>query len=148
MPRVGREATTIKPTIGVYSSDTTNKNTAGQFEYDVTSFRDPAGQKQFVGLNGTHPTVRDWMKLDHRVNVIVQECMLLADDLVKEKKADDKVTPPVCNWLTFTFKDFHGKWAGPAIAEIVTDALSDAGYMVVTYHGVLPKEAVWPTTVS
>jgi len=138
----------VKPQIGIHSSAVANKGINAQFEYDVAPFRDPAGQKKFAGWNGTFPEVREWMKEDTRVGVVIKECLLLADDLIKPKDLDNKKGESVSNWLSIAFKDHHGQWASPAVAELVADALSLAGYVVVVYHGSLKKEAVWlPPTI-
>ncbi len=143
MPRVRPNDKNMKPQIGVYSFADTTPASTGQFEFDVSKFRDPMGQKQFVNLNGTHPDVRKWVAQDPRVGVVVQECMLLADDLVKAKSNNGGELKSVCDWLSISFKDHHGKWTSPAITEIVAEVLSDAGYNVVVHHGVIPEEKVW-----
>ena len=129
-----------KPTIGVYSFGSKgNVFPKVQFEFDVSKLRDPSGQKQFKGLNGVDPEVRDWVAQDTRVQGIVDNCLLLADDLVKPKKRETSdgvvaTVVPVSGWLSFSFKDVHGRWAGPAVAEAVAEAFSKAGYTVATVH--------------
>lgn len=130
-----------KANIGVYSFGTKNvsgqKRQFAQFEFDVSKLRDPQGQKQFSGSNGLDKKVQEWIKDDIRISGLVRECLLIADDLVKPKARVDgtktEVTQ-VSSWLSFSFKDFHGKWTAPAIAEIVANALSEAGYNVAIFH--------------
>jgi len=131
-----------KPQIGIYSHKI-GKIVGSQFEFDLLSFRDPAGQKQFTNMNGSYPAVRDWVKQDKRFPSLVQDCLLIADDLIKDKVREGKTVPAVCSWLSFSFKDYHGKWASVAVTELVADALSDAGYLVSVYHSGIPEEAVW-----
>lgn len=149
MPRLTSVADkSMRPQIGVYSFGTVAQGSTGQFEYDVTQFRDPGGQKQFEGMNGTYPKVKQWMLQDRRVPIIIEDCLLLADDLVRAKQIDSNMTKSVSTWLSFAFKDFHGKWTAPAVAELVADALSDAGYVVVVYHASVPSEKVWQTQTT
>lgn len=132
-----------KPDIGVYSSGSKSPVgvASGQFEFNVSYLRDPAGQKLFVGLNGTYPDVRDWVKEDRRVPVIVKDCLILADDIRKPKTRAGGQNGPMSTWLSFSFQDFHGKWVAPAVAELVANALSEAGYNVAVHHKGLPPEA-------
>ena len=147
MPRLASvKDKSAKPQIGLYSSGQTAIKTAGQFEFDLLSFRDPAGQKQFSNLNGTHPEVREWMKLDRRIPFIIEDCLLLADDLIKPKQNDAAVARGVSTWLSFGFRDQHGKWAAPAVAELVADALDKAGYLIVVWHAQLPQDKIWTPT--
>lgn len=124
--------------IGVYSfGDKVGGGPAAQFEFDVTKLRDPAGQKQFSGMNGTNPAVRAWVSADKRVEAILNQCLILADDLIKPKQRETSGViryDPVSTWLSFAFRDYHGKWASPAIAELVADALDKEGYQVYVIH--------------
>ena len=136
-----------KPVIGVYSFGAKGgKSPVTQFECDVTEWRDPAGQKQFKKVNGTHPDVRGWMKEDKRVQAVINHCLLLADDLVKPKSREVGETTQVealSGWLSFSFKDHHGKWAAPAVAELVARALSNAGYFVGVRHVNLDQKEIF-----
>ena len=108
-----------------------------QFEFDCTTLRDPTGQKQFAALTGTHDSVKAWIKEDEKVCAIISSCRLLANDLIKPKPRTDKSGTEmvqVSRWLSFSFKDFHGKWAAPARAELVADALDTDGYKVTVVH--------------
>ena len=122
----------FKPNIGVYSGSIDN-HPQGQFEFNVTGFRDPSGQVQFksAGLaNGIYPDVRDWVGRDRRVPIILRDCRLIAEDLLANK-SDGK---PVSSWLSFSFADHHGRWIAPAIAELVANHLSEAGFNVLVHH--------------
>lgn len=135
----GGGSTNPRATVGVFSYGTKgNVIPKVQFDFDVTKFRDPTGQKQFKGTNGISPDVRDWVGEDERVWAVIQDCLLLADDLVKPKSQSTggvkMEVAPVSGWLSFAFHDYHGKWAGPAVAELVAEALSKAGYVVATTH--------------
>ena len=122
----------LTPNVGVYSYPTKKSpNSAGQFEFDVSNFRDPAGQKQFSQApNGLAKEVVEWVRQDRRVPIIVKDCILLAEDLVR-LRPDGRST---CGWLSFGFKDYHGKWIAPAVAEAVAESLSEAGFNVATHH--------------
>lgn len=128
-----------RPTIGVYSLGSVNGGDRqfSQFEFRVDKLRDPCGQKQFYGMSGRNVEVQTWLKVDERVDAITKECLLIADDLVKPKPREDGTRTevrPASTWLSFAFKDFHGKWIAPAMAEIVAQALSDVGYTVALFH--------------
>ena len=108
-----------RPVVGIYSFGSKNSSApAAQFSFDVSAFRDPTGQKQFEGKDGTDPEVVKWVLCDDRARAVVAHCLLLADDLVKPKVRGDKAEPTAqSQWLSFSFKDFHGKWTAPAVAE-------------------------------
>lgn len=129
----------LKIEIGIFSSMLKGKARVGQYEFDVSTLRDPSGQVQFALVDGTFPQVRDWVKKDRRVPIIVKDCLLLSDDLMKPKKKNGEVIKPLSVWLSFSFVDHHGKWAAPSVAEIVADALSEAGYVVAVHHACLQK---------
>ncbi len=129
----------MRPKIGVYSFGTiTDGGPNAQFEFDVSTFRDPAGQKQFAGALGIDPDVRDWVCEDRRVPAIVNMCEIIAEDLIRPH-AKGEGTETLSQWLSFAFKDHHGKWIAPAIAEAVSNKLSEAGFIVITLHHDIPK---------
>jgi hypothetical protein len=141
MPRVPLHTTTKdpdRPQIGVYSFGAdAPKQMLAQFEFDVTTFRDPTGQKQFTTFtDGTVPAVRDWVAQDRRIPAVVEQCLMLADDMLQKKNDKEAIS----SWVSIAFKDHHGRWIAPAVAECVADALSDAGYRVSVVHdGLKPK---------
>ena len=138
MPRFSTAPNSLTPTVGIYSFGVKGNITPKcQFTVDVTKFRDPSGQKQFKNLNGIDPEVRDWVGEDARMAGVVENCLLIADDLLKPKAVADgeKTTvAPASAWLSIAFKDHHGRWAAPAVAELVAEALSKAGFTVATTH--------------
>ena len=143
MPRVKFSTSGVRPEIGIFSYGSSKEasETSGQFEFDVSSLRDPSGQKQFNGFNGVYPNVRDWVGTDRRVPIIIRDCLLLADDLIKPKpQGDSKVPKAMSVWLSFSFKDFHGKWIAPAVAELVAERLSKEGFNVAVHHKCIPEE--------
>jgi hypothetical protein len=133
-----------KPTIGIYSYGVKGSaRPTAQFDFDVSKWRDPSGQKQFAGrTSGQEPEVRDWAGEDNRTEAVISACLLLANDLVKPHPRGNGTTTtliPESAWLSFAFHDVHGRWAAPAIAELVADALDKAGYTVaVAHHGLKP----------
>lgn len=137
--RVDKLTGGVKPQIGVYSYGYGTKQEApqAQFEFDVSGFRDPVGQKQFNKALGTFPDVRDWVCEDRRVPAILDTCQLLAEDLLKPRPKGN-TTEAMSVWVSFSFKDFHGKWISPAIAEAVANKLSETGYIVYVHHHALP----------
>ena len=122
----------IKPNIGIYSypKERSGNQINGQFVFDVSTFRDPSGQALFTGLNGLDKSVISWVGQDRRVPIIVKDCKLLANDLIRPKP-DGK---SICYWLSIAFTDHHGKWISVSVAEIVADALSSDGFNVAIYH--------------
>ena len=131
-----------KPNVGVYSfgrlPGAETGGPAAQFEFDVSAFRDPAGQKQFIGLYGIAPGVRDWVCEDRRMPAILDQCLMLAEDLIRPHKKGES-TEQLSHWLSISFRDHHGRWIAPAIAEAVANKLSDAGFIVVAIHNDIPK---------
>ena len=125
----------LKPQIGVYSFGARFKEIPkAQFEFDVSKLRDPQGQKQFAGAAGWDPAVRDWVKADPRIAGIINDCRLWAEDLLKERPQGGTNPSAISCWTSFSFRDFHGKWAAPAVAELVADALSKDGWRVSVHH--------------
>lgn len=129
----------IKPSIGIYSfGDNCVKPPAAQFEFNVSLFRDPIGQKQFNRAYGTQPDVRDWVAQDKRMPGVIQMCQLLAEDLIRPHKKGDH-TESISSWLSISFKDHHGKWIAPAVAEAVANQLDADGFNVIVLHHELMK---------
>ena len=139
MPRVSSDSKDPAATIGIHSFGEKAGGTIPkvQFEFDVTKFRDPGGQKQFSKFNGTTAAVRDWVGEDERAAAIISTCLLLADDQIKLKARNDGTVTRIesaSQWLSISFRDFHGKWVAPAIAELVANALVKEGYPVTVIH--------------
>lgn len=143
MPRIPFNTKGERPQIGIYSyGNIQPQDFAGQFEFDVSTLRDPAGQQQFKGMNGLYPEVRDWVGSDRRVSIIIKDILLLSDDMAKPKAKEGKSTPePISPYVSFSFKDHHGKWISPAIAELVADVLIKEGFRVAVHHrGIVPAD--------
>lgn len=142
MPRVPFNSKGERPQIGIYSYGTVvPQDFAGQFEFDVTTLRDPTGQQQFKGLNGLYPAVRDWVGSDRRVSIIIKDILLLADDMAKPKTKEGRAQPePISPYVSFAFKDYHGKWIAPAVAELVADILDKEGFRVAVHHRGIPLD--------
>ena len=144
MPRIVPGTSGVPPNadIGIYSfGEKGNVFPRVQFEWDCRSLRDPTGQKQFAALTGAHDSVKSWVKEDERVATIISCCRLIANDLIKPKARTTTGTTEIVQiskWLSFSFKDFHGKWSAPAMAELVADALDLDGYKVTVVHYGLP----------
>src|SRR3990167_5418139 len=110
MPRitVTSKAEAPKATVGIYSYGIKGSvQPKAQFDFDLTKFRDPSGQKQFSGVLGTHVSVKEWMKDDERIAALIADCKLIADDLIKPKMRDGKAMAAQSAWLSFAFHDFH-----------------------------------------
>ena len=74
-----------KPVIAVYSFGTKSvgPRPQAQFEFNLSSMRDPTGQKQFAGeKDGRSAKVRQWVAEDDRVPGIISLCRMLADALI------------------------------------------------------------------
>ena len=119
------------PQVGVYSYASSGADPKTQFVFNVGRFRDPQGQVQFAGKNGTDPTVQDWILSDNRVKAVVRDCQILAMDLLKPHPPSDK---PRTEWVSFSFFDHHGKWIAPAVAELVAKDLTSKGFKVAVHH--------------
>ena len=123
------------PQIGVYSFGTQSSDKpVAQYEFDVSKLRDPQGQQQFKNRFGWDLEVRDWMKEDSRLRALVQDCRLLAADLLGQRPKGSGAAASISTWTSFSFKDFHGRWISPAVAELVADALSADGWRVTVHH--------------
>ncbi len=131
-----------KPNIGIYSFGENSANPPNaQFEFDVRLFRDPVGQKQFNRALGIQPDVRDWVGQDKRAKGVIEMCQMLAEDLIRPHKKGDK-EEPISIWLSLSFRDHHGKWIAPAIAELVANQLDKDGFTVaVCHHELVQKKA-------
>lgn len=109
-----------------------------QFEFDVSNFRDPAGQKQFEGRTGFDPQVRDWVGDDRRIKAILETIQLIVEDLrapVETGTAENPKIEPRSKWISISFSDVQGRWISPAVAELVANYLSDkCGYDVLVRH--------------
>lgn len=115
--------------VGVYSFSSTTVKPTAHYEFDLTEFRDPMNKDMFNGAtDGRDVLVQNWVKDDHRFKALLAECELIAHD--------QKVNHGG-RWLTLAFRDFHGRWKSPAVAELVADKLAEEGFNVSVYHDAL-----------
>lgn len=114
--------------VGIYAFGANNPNNMSsitlQYQFDVSSFRDPIGHKSFKGMDGTHEEVKKWILSDKRVKSLIDEVHRLVYDHVDNGKT---------RWLSIGFIDHHGKWISAAVAELVADSLPDK-YKVAVVH--------------
>jgi len=98
-----------------------------QFDFNVSKFRDPQGNANLMKLynDGQHIAVREWIKVDPRMQGILDASLMLAYD---------RITHGEQKFLSLAFRDFHAKWIARAIAEVVADHLSNAGFSVGVQH--------------
>jgi len=95
------------------------------YTLDLSELRDPMGQQQFQGYDGRAPLVQKWMKDDPSVQGIVDLVMILSLTLIDADKRQ---------YVSFMFKDHHGKFISPAVAEICADQLDLSNFKVATVH--------------
>lgn len=97
-----------------------------KYVIDVSTVRDPTGQKAFHRFgDGRHPDVQKWMAPDPKVKAIIREAGILAAQHITAMKD---------SFLGIGVQDHHGRWAAPAMAEMIADYLADAGYRVSVLH--------------
>lgn len=126
MPRV--QATLAK--VGLYSLPYT-ANPFQAYLVDLSAFRDPMGQPDLRLLDGRDARVREWIKDDPRYIPLLHEVRCLVADVIgSQKKA----------WMSIAFRDHHGKWISPAVAELIGDELDKLGYDVSVTHVALPTD--------
>ena len=112
--------------IGIYSLSTDTKSPTPSVEFDLNSFRDPLGNSHLrkTCVDGKDPQVQEWIKVDPRFPVIVEQVIILAKDhFVGGGK-----------WLSVGFRDHHGTWISRAIACLVSQELANLGYKVGVLH--------------
>lgn len=127
-----------KPTLGFYSFGSETKGTLpmAQFEFDVTKFRDPTGQKQFAGMAGVDPPVVKWVAEDPKVKAVLEQVKLTVADL----QSPDSSGNPRSKWISFSFKDHHGRMIAPAICEYVAAAFEAENLILVAHYGLQVKQ--------
>jgi RNase adaptor protein for sRNA GlmZ degradation len=99
-------------------------STTNQYEFDLTGFRDPQAKKDLRSLYGTDPKVQEFIKADPRLEAVIDACRVLVRDDDYRKG----------HYISFGFRDHHGRWISSAVAEIVGKILSDEGYNVYVSH--------------
>jgi RNase adaptor protein for sRNA GlmZ degradation len=112
-----------KSDVGVFSLNR-HAPTHQMYEFDLSHFRDPQGKPEMRFLFGTDPKVIDFIKADPRLEAIVHTCRLLAHDAEKRK----------ISYISFGFRDYHGRLISAAVAQIVGLALNDEDFNVHISH--------------
>lgn len=94
------------------------------YEFDLNQFRNPQAKPDFRTLYGTDPKVVEYLKGDPRLPAILDTCHLLAVDS-KHRNRD---------YISFGFRDYHGRWISTGVAHIVGIYLSDLGFRIHISH--------------
>lgn len=121
--------------VGIYSWGSSPKAPgrwpATQYEFDLSAFRDPKGNPSTRLLNdGLDNDVVEFIKQDPRYPGIEEIVEMLVSDYIDGKRGV---------WITFGFRDYHGTYISPAVAEAVRRALTAKGYRVYASHVSLAK---------
>lgn len=114
----------------IYSLKKDSVKVSLELDIDVSSFRDPLGHKTLTKEfnDGRAMAVRDWIKVDPRIPGLIESILLYTyDKLIHGKQRQ----------LVIGFRDHHGKWIAPAVAEIVADALDKKAFTVGVLHDAL-----------
>lgn len=90
---------------------------ASRYTWDLTNLRDPIGQLDLKHscVDGRDDRVMAWMIQDPKVRAVVDTAALMAATHMKPPANDSAVS--------FAFHDPHGKWIGPAVAELLAKRL-------------------------
>lgn len=115
-----------KASIAVYAFPACAQGPMTHYEFDLSDFRDPLGNKNLMSQckHGSDDKVKVWIKTDPRYPTILNQCIILAKD--SEKRG--------IKWLTLGFKDYHGIWKSGAVAELIGDELGELGFDVAVIH--------------
>jgi hypothetical protein len=116
--------------IGVYSTGRVVKEAVNaQYVINVEGLRDPLSNRgfRFSKEDGRDREVMSFVEDDPRVSAIRDEVLLLAH-------LNFKAPGQTSAWISFLFKDVHGKWIAPAVAELIADSLIAANYKVSVHH--------------
>lgn len=123
------------PEIGLYSYSSHSKESppTAQYVIDVSHLRDPLSNRGFKNTepDGCSPAVKKFVRDDPRVGAIVETVEMLAYMLLRSPGVDHKTYAGT--WLSVAFRDHHGRWIAPSVAEIVADKLSPS-YRVAVQH--------------
>lgn len=121
-----------KAELGIYTFGEKSQRYVGTCQYyiNVTGLRDPgsSGLIRAQYPDGRAGGVQVYMNDDKRVRAIQETIRILAYMHLRSPHTKDG------KWLSFGLWDHHGKWAAPAIGEIVAGGLSDLGYGVSLFH--------------
>lgn len=117
--------------LGLYSYGRIAKGAKPNVCYiiDVSGLRDPQTNRGFRNnyKDGRAGEVQKYVAEDPRIEAIVDQVKLLAEMHLRGNGADKQ-------WLTFGFRDHHGRWTSPAVCEIVADVMDRSGFKVHVSH--------------
>lgn len=101
-----------------------------ELDINVGNFRDPLGHKTLTTqfFDGRAQVVRDWIALDPRMKGLTETILLYVYD---------KIVHGEQNKLIIGFRDHHGRWIAPAVAEIIADGVSAKAFPVGVLHDAL-----------
>ena len=117
--------------IGIYTAGReSSSQPTGTYTIDVSNLRDPLSSKSLRATytDGRAGEVQKFVSDDPRIPAIRDMVILLADMYVKPPSGGTS------KWVSFVFKDVHGKWIAPAVGELIADSLSNLGYQVAVAH--------------
>lgn len=123
-------AEVISHTVAVHSFGTKNpKPPIIRFRIGVDNLRDPYGQPSLRLLNGRHKEVQEFLAIDPRVKVIIDEmCALTYSYIVQGRD----------QYVSIGIHDRHGMHISPALVEMLAAALRQDGFTVIVHHHELP----------
>lgn len=108
---------------------------SARYVVDVTGFRDPMGVTflKETYKDGTDLRVQEWIRRDPRVETVIQSIRLLAHSHLKSNRE---------SWTSIGFKDHHGVWIAPAVAEMVGRALSELDHysVYISHRGIQSRK--------
>ena len=85
------------------------------YTFDVTSFRDPAGQGNMRHLDGRATIVRNFVAQETKLKDLL--------DLVEITLRDAIPATGGKAWTTIGIMDHHGVWIAPAVGELLAEHL-------------------------
>lgn len=99
------------------------------YAINVAGLRDPSSNRGFNKkyADGRPAEVCEFVKEDSRYEAISDTIQMLTHMHLRGEGRDNR-------WLSIGVVDFHGKWIAPAVAELVANELSQAGYRVSLFH--------------
>lgn len=111
----------------IYSLKKDSSKTGLELDINVSVFRDPLGHKTLTKAfhDGRAIAVMEWVNLDPRMAGLKETITLYVYDKIVHGKQ---------NKLIIGFRDFHGRWIAPAVAEIIADTLSAKAFQVGVLH--------------
>src|SRR3990167_2210955 len=104
MPRVTLSAAQV----GLFSFDANYTKLTPHYEFDLSQFRDPI--HKFRSKRGRDPEVKEWIKSDARFLTVLSMVKILVSDAIDKQQQ---------NWISISFRDYHGRWKSEAVAELV-----------------------------